>query len=891
MSDSLAILMIEDSEDDALLIQRELKRGGFSLTWERVQTAAELRSALASCTWDVIISDYRLPNFDASVALEIVKQSQTDLPFIIVSGTIGEELAVAMMKAGAHDYLMKDNLTRLPEAVRREVREAKMRAERKRAAIALEVAENRLQLAVEGAGIGLWDWQVQTGSLTLNTCWAEIVGYALEALEPITIDTWQKLIHPEDLPIAWSEIERHFRREIPHYKLELRLRHASGHWVWVLDQGRVVEWDEAGQPLRMTGMITDISDLKSAEIRLQQTAEREQLVRLVTERIRQSLDLDEILARTVSEVHQVLQTDRVILFRLRSDGQGYGYVAQESVGEGWQTLLGQDIYEPCFHANYVDKYAQGRVWAIADIDDGSIQPCHAEFLRQFQVRANLIVPITCPMGLWGLLIAHHCSQPRQWSEAEIHLLQQLAGQATIAIQQANLYRQVQLELTERQRAETALQQLNQRLEERVQERTQELQQQAEQERLLRLIIQNIHRSLDLDAIFATVLNETRQTLQADRVSIYQFASDWSGYFVAESVGEGWQPLVGDGIKTAWEDTYLQENQGGQYCRNEPSAVDDIYATEHSPCHLDILEQFQIRAYAIAPIFLDGQLWGLLSAYQHAGPRQWQPWEISLLQQIALQTAIALRQSTLYQAAQAQVKALEQLGQLKDDFLSTVSHELRSPLTNIKMAIQMVELRLQQQAIQDERLTQYLQILEEGCNQELTLINDLLDLQRLEGGVQTLDLETIDLNHWLLSISELFEVRAREQQQQLHIQLPPNLPSITTDAAALKRIVTELLHNACKYTPPQEQITLAAQATDSQVQLQVSNSGVEIPPEELPRIFEKFYRIARIDRWKQGGTGLGLALVKRLVEHLQGTIRVESRNALTCFTVQLPFKLH
>ncbi len=889
MSDSLAILMVEDSEDDALLVQRELKRGGFSLTWERVQTAAELRSALASCTWDVVISDYRLPGFDAPAALEIVKQSQIDLPFIIVSGTIGEELAVAMMKAGAHDYLMKDRLTRLPEAVRREVREAKMRAERKRAAIALEVAENRLQLAVEGSGIGLWDWPVQTGNLILNARWAEIVGYTLDELEPITINTWQQLVHPEDLPIARSEIDRHFRQEIPRYKCELRLHHASGHWVWVLDQGRVVEWNEAGQPLRMTGTTMDITDLKGAEARLQQTAEREHLVRLITERIRQSLDLDEILARTVSEVRQVLQTDRVILFRLRSDDQGY--VAQESVGEGWQALLGQDIYDPCFHANYIDKYAQGHVWAIADIDDGSIQPCHVEFLRQFQVRANLIVPITHPTGLWGLLIAHHCDQPRQWSEGEIHLLQQLAAQVAIAIQQANLYRQAQLELAERQRAETALQQLNQRLEERVQERTQELQQQAEQERLLRLIIQKIHRSLDLDAIFATVLDEMRQTLQVDRVSIYQFASDWSGHFVAESVGDGWRPLVGEGIHTVWEDTYLQESQGGRYRRNEPSAVDDIYTVGHSPCHIDILEQFQIKAYAIAPILLDGQLWGLLSVYQNSGPRQWQPWEMSLLQQIAMQTAIALRQSTLYQAAQAQVKALEQLGQLKDDFLSTVSHELRSPLTNIKMAIQMVELRLQQQAIQDERLTQYLQILEEGCNQELTLINDLLDLQRLEAGVQALDLETIDLNYWLSSIAELFEVRAQEQQRQLHIHLPPNLPSITTDATALKRIVMELLHNACKYTPPQEHITLTAQANDSHVQIQVSNSGVELPPEELPRIFEKFYRVVRIDRWKQGGTGLGLALVKRLVEHLQGTIQVESKNALTCFTLQLPLKPH
>ncbi|MDX2241984.1 MAG: GAF domain-containing protein [Leptolyngbyaceae cyanobacterium bins.302] len=756
MSEPLTVLLVEDSEDDALLVLRELRRGGFNLTWERVQTAAALQTALANRLWDVIISDYRLPGFDARSALEIVQETQLDLPFIVVSGTIGEVAAVAMMKAGAHDYLMKDNLTRLAEAVRREVREALVRAER-----------------------------------------------------------------------------------------------------------------------------------RQAERRLHQTAAREQLIRTMTERIRQSLDLDDILTRTVTEVRHVLQTDCVILFQINQDGQGY--VIQESVGEGWQALLREDIYDPCFQADYIEKYAQGRTWAIADIDDGSIQTCHADFLRQFQIRANLIVPIIQPNGLWGLLIVHHCGHIREWAGDEIQLLQQLADQVAIAIQQADLYRQAQLELAERQRAELALQQLNQELEQRVRERTQTLQQQAEQERLLRLIVQNIHRSLDLNEILSTVLTETRQTLQVDRVTVYQFMPDWSGYFLAESVGEGWVPLVGEGVQTVWQDTYLQETQGGRYRHNETFAVDDIYTAEHSECHIDLLEQFQVRAYAIAPIFLDDQLWGLLAAYQNTGVHNWQPWEVSLLRQIGVQTAIALRQSRLYQAAQTQVKALEQLSQLKDDFLSTVSHELRSPLANIKMAIQMVKLNLRQQNVRDDQLTRYIQILEEGCTQELALINDLLDLQRLEAGVQMLELERIDLNYWLPTVAEAFETRAQEQQQQLIINMEPELPTLTTDLAVLKRIMVELLHNACKYTPPHEQITLAAYTRDNKLHVRICNSGVELPPEELPRLFEKFYRITSVDRWKHGGTGLGLALVKRLVEHLDGSIAVESANALTCFTVQFPFK--
>lgn len=755
MTHSLAVLIIEDSEDDALLVLRELRRDGFDLTWKRVQTAEELRAALANQAWDVIISDYQLPNFHAPAALNIVQQTQLDLPFIVVSGTIGEATAVAMMKAGAHDYLMKDSLTRLPEAIRREVRESIMRAER-----------------------------------------------------------------------------------------------------------------------------------RQSECQLRQTAKREQLVRMVTERIRQSLDLDDILTTTVTEVCQVLQTDRVILFKLDSTEQGH--IVQESVSAEWQALLGQVISDPCLQTQYMTQYRGGRVRAIADINDGSIQPCHADFLKQFQVRANLVVPILQSNQLWGLLIAHHCHHPRQWTEDEIQLLKQVADQVSIAIQQANLYRQSQLELAERQRAEVALQHLNQELEQRVQERTCALQQQAEQERLLRLIIQDIHRSLHLDEILTTALNETRQTLRVDRVAVYQFEPDWSGHFIAESVAEGWLPVVGDEILLHWRDTYLKDTQGGRYQR-EPVAVNDVYTAGHSPCHIKLLEQLQAKAYAIAPISVDGQLWGLLAAYQNSHPREWQTWEVGLLQQIAMQMAIALRQSHLYQAAQTQVQALEQLSQLKDDFLSTVSHELRSPLVNIKMAIEMVRLGLNAHPIQGDRLMRYVDILEEGCTQELTLINDLLDLQRLEAGVQPLDLDSVDLNYWLGCIAEPFITRAEEQQQDLQIHLAENLPVLVTDISILKRIVMELLHNACKYTPPQEHITLAVAMNDTVVSIRVSNSGVELPPEVLPRIFDKFYRVPKVDRWNRGGTGLGLALVKRLVEHLNGAIAVESTNAQVCFTIQLPLR--
>jgi len=129
MKKPLRVLIVEDSEDDALLILRELRRGGYDPTYERVETPETLRAALDRQTWDVMLSDYIMPHFSGLAALELLQETGLDLPFIIVSGRIGEDLAVEVMRVGAHDYLLKDRLARLAPAVEKELSEAEVRRE------------------------------------------------------------------------------------------------------------------------------------------------------------------------------------------------------------------------------------------------------------------------------------------------------------------------------------------------------------------------------------------------------------------------------------------------------------------------------------------------------------------------------------------------------------------------------------------------------------------------------------------------------------------------------------------------------------------------------------------------------------------------------------------
>jgi len=214
----------------------------------------------------------------------------------------------------------------------------------------------------------------------------------------------------------------------------------------------------AGLRLAVDGVIESVQ----LRTQLQQRIEREHVIRQMTQQIHRSLHLDEVLQTTVTEVRQFLRTDRVLVFRLEPDGNGT--VVAESVGSAWRSLLSSTLYDPCLaeshlKSNQLDdvvRYRQGQVTAIADIYDGSINPCHAGLLAQFQVKANLVVPILHDDQFWGLLIVHHCVTPRSWQPLEIDLLKELATQVGIALRQAELYQQAQDELAERRQVDTEL---------------------------------------------------------------------------------------------------------------------------------------------------------------------------------------------------------------------------------------------------------------------------------------------------------------------------------------------------------------------------------------------------------------------------------------------------
>jgi methyl-accepting chemotaxis protein PixJ len=412
----------------------------------------------------------------------------------------------------------------------------------------------------------------------------------------------------------------------------------------------------------------------------QRQAEREKTKASLVSRIRESLDLDALFQIATQETRRVVNTDRAIVYQFNPDWSGQ--VIAESVGSGWVSLLVEQEKEAILKGDRiqtnrcilrkwasgditeVDTYLQktqgrryregGGVTAISDIYAAQFPECYIKSLEKYQAKAYVIAPIFQGTTLWGLLGVYHNAGPRPWETDDIELITQIAEQLGVAIQQAEYVDQMQ------QQAKI-------------------LTETADRERGLTNLIQQIRRSSDLEVIFNTAVQEARFIFKSDRVALYRFNADFSGNFIAESVGPGWNRLVGTSVK----DTYLEKHQGGRYAQNEVHVISDIYAANFDRCHLDLLEGFQARAYVIAPIFVGETLWGLLAIYQNSGPRYWQEEEVRLSRQISEQLGIALSQAKFLEQIQAQSQQLTEAANREKIAKENLQREVIQLLSSVR----------------------------------------------------------------------------------------------------------------------------------------------------------------------------------------------------------------
>ncbi|MBM0743771.1 PAS domain S-box protein [Phormidium sp. CLA17] len=338
-----------------------------------------------------------------------------------------------------------------------DITEAKrLDAERHQTEEALRRSQASLAEAQRVAHVGSWEVDPMTQQGTWSAELFRLFGLDPDQPKP-PIEQIIQLIHPDDRAMYCQVIDQAFGQGEPH-AVDHRLIRPDGSCVWLSSLGQV-ERNAAGQVTRLFGVALDITARKQAEETLRQQAAREHLLRSISQNIYQSLELDEVLTVAVNEVRQTLQADRALIFHLTTNGSGV--ILKESVVSDYPTIAAMWFEDEHFPPACHDLYLQGNSRIVSSTALDGWGDCLVEFMQQTQVQSKIVAPIVhrsdaAVPHLWGLLIVHACAEKRQWLPAEADLMQQIANQLAISIQQANLYRQVQTELGDRKQAEASL---------------------------------------------------------------------------------------------------------------------------------------------------------------------------------------------------------------------------------------------------------------------------------------------------------------------------------------------------------------------------------------------------------------------------------------------------
>ncbi|MGK7887935.1 MAG: PAS domain-containing protein, partial [Leptolyngbyaceae cyanobacterium] len=324
---------------------------------------------------------------------------------------------------------------------------------------AIQQLSTRLDLAVKSAAIGIWDWDILQNQVFWDQRVHDLFGTS-PTDDTIDYETWARYIHPDDREGTIAALKRALT-DGEDFDIEFRILRADGTLRFIQANG-LVQRDSQGQPTRMIGINYDMTARTLAEQTIQQKAAQEKLLGEINQRIRQSLDLQTIFDTACHEIRPVLEADRVGVFKFYPDS---AYNQGEFVAEAFlpdlSPIVGIPVTDHCFGQDYANLYVKGRYSVTNDIQQGGMSPCYADILAVMQVRACIVMPLLSGGELWGLLCVHQCRHVRQWEPGEVDLAQRFANQLAIAIQQAELYAQLEQELTERQQAQQQLTERNQ----------------------------------------------------------------------------------------------------------------------------------------------------------------------------------------------------------------------------------------------------------------------------------------------------------------------------------------------------------------------------------------------------------------------------------------------
>lgn len=655
-------------------------------------------------------------------------------------------------------------------------------SELKRARDALKQSEERLELALKGADLGAWDWNIQTGKVIFSLRWAAMRGFGLEEVRP-HVDSWISGVHPEDWPTVQKTLTDYFEGRIPEYEVEHRALTKSGEWIWILDRGKVCARDEQGRPTRMVGVELDITKRKRTE---------------------EALRLSEakyagIVSVSVDAIISIDDQQRITMFN-EGAVQIFGYSRAEAIGAPLDLLLPER--HRALHRQYVDAFMRGTTTARRmGNPDGTIVGLRKNG-EEFPASAAI-------------------------SKLEV------GGQSvlTAAIR----------DITEQKRAES-----EQRF---LAEVGSVLSGSLDYEETLARIAELAVRDV-ADFCIVEVIEDDKEIQQRKVVS-----RDPSQAWLCELLAR--LPL--DRQRPHLTQTVLESRAGMLV---QPPCEDTLALGAQSEESHRLLEALKICSMVAVPLIAHGKLLGAIAFASSTASRIYGPHDVRLAEALAQRAALSIENAQLYRAARRAT-------QVRDDVLGIVAHDLRNPLNSIVLTTRLLRLKKAEPERQEQEPAQ---IIERAATRMNRLIQDLLDVTRLEAGHLTIERAQISAQQVIAEVVEAEKPLANAAAIELRLKIAPDLPEIWSDRDRLIQIFENLIGNALKFTKPGGSITIGAEAKESEVLFSLSDTGSGIAAEELPHLFERFWQGRKAQR---GGAGLGLSIVKGVVEAHGGRIWVES----------------
>ncbi len=637
---------------------------------------------------------------------------------------------------------------------------------------------------------------------------------------------------------------------------EIQIRHLDG-TIRTVEHSRVKEL----LPNYNLLVFRDVTDLKRAAAEeLHREHQKVELFAEVTLKIRQSLQLKEILQTAVNEVQRILNADRVLIYQVFADGTGKSI--SEAVLPEYPAVLGVVFPEEVFPREYRELYGGGRVKAITDIHspDAGLAECLVEFMDEWTVKAKLVVPILQNLNpqtndskiknskikdsktkdskikdskikdsktdepgihsqLWGLLIAHQCKNTRDWKDFELELMQQLADQIGIALSQGELLENLEELIAQRT---AKLRQVNSNLQQEINDRLMVEAALRRSEEQLRLIANG------LPVLIAYV----------DKQQLYRFNNEayqtWLGLSPSKIYG-----------------CHLEKVHGTEEYQKIRKYVESALSGEKVTYEQDIT-------------FQDGCSHSVNITYiPHINEQQ----KNVVKGFFALTSDISER------------KAIERM---KDEFISVVSHELRTPLTSIHSSLKILATgKLGNLSNKGQRM---LQIADEQTERLVRLVNNVLDLQSIQSGKIKMNKKACKVTELMIEAAQTMQTMATEHGVKLFTESVDFV--VWADRDYIVQTLTNLLSNAIKFSPSDSCVWLSAKIEASPkktrskklipyVTFEVKDRGQGIPTSQLETIFERFHQVDSSNSRKKGGTGLGLAICRQIIEGHGGKIWAES----------------